>query len=180
MVTSSDRRWLQGAFNTLIGLFDRVGLRTNVRKTVGMVCHPCQAAGNLSTAVYRRRVTGMGPTYRERLKGQVACGECREMLATGSLSSHMMTQHRRAVEIRRQWSTSAAGIGPETYKMYFPAKGGPQKCLVTGCPGRVAMRTAMQVHFVHRHVLDTVVILEKGNSPHPRCAQCDMLNPGGP
>ena len=41
MVASSDTVWLQGAFNVLIGLFDRVGLRTNFGKTVGMVCHPC-------------------------------------------------------------------------------------------------------------------------------------------
>ena len=40
MVASSNPRWLQGSFNTLVGLFDRVGLRSNVRKTVGMVCHP--------------------------------------------------------------------------------------------------------------------------------------------
>ena len=40
MVASSDPRWLQGAFNTLVGLFDKVGLRTNVWKTVGMVCRP--------------------------------------------------------------------------------------------------------------------------------------------
>ena len=35
----------------------------------------------------------------------------------------------------------------------------------------------MRVHFVHRHVLYTVVILEEGNSPHPRCARCDVLVP---
>ena len=40
MVASSEPRWLQGAFNTLVGLFDRVSLRTKVRKTVGMVCRP--------------------------------------------------------------------------------------------------------------------------------------------
>ena len=38
-------------------------------------------------------------------------------------------------------------------------------------------RTATQVHFVHRHVLDTVMILEEGNFPHPWCARCDMLVP---
>ena len=38
----------------------------------------------------------MVPTYRERLKGQVDCGECGEMLAVGYLLSHLMTQHRRA------------------------------------------------------------------------------------
>ena len=35
----------------------------------------------------------------------------------------------------------------------------------------------MRVHFLHWHVLDTVVILEEGNSPHPRWAQCNMLVP---
>ena len=40
MVASSDPHWLHGAFNTLVGLFVRVGLRTNVGKTVGMVCRP--------------------------------------------------------------------------------------------------------------------------------------------
>ena len=78
MVASSDPQWLQGAFNTLFGLFDRVFLRTNVGKTVGMVCHPCQSSGNLSEAAYIRRVSGEGPTYVERLKGQVTCSACRE------------------------------------------------------------------------------------------------------
>ena len=32
----------------------------------------------------------------------------------------------------------------------------------------------MRVHFVHRHVLVTVVMLEEGKFPHPRCAKCDM------
>ena len=41
MVVLSDPAWLQGAFTALVGLFDRVGLRTNVGKTVSMVCHPC-------------------------------------------------------------------------------------------------------------------------------------------
>ena len=62
MVASSDPRWIQGVFNTLVGLFDRVGLQKNVRKTVVMVRHPCQAAGNLSEAAYGTGVTGEGPT----------------------------------------------------------------------------------------------------------------------
>ena len=35
----------------------------------------------------------------------------------------------------------------------------------------------MRVQFVHRNVLNTVVILEEGNLPHPCCALCDMLVP---
>ena len=78
MVASSDPRWLQGAFNTLVGLSDRVGLRTNFGNIVGMVCCPCQAAVNQPEAAYGRRITGEGPTYWERQKGQVLCRECRE------------------------------------------------------------------------------------------------------
>ena len=38
MVASSEPAWLQGAFNALVGLFDRVGLRKIFGKTVSMVC----------------------------------------------------------------------------------------------------------------------------------------------
>ena len=33
----------------------------------------------------------------------------------------------------------------------------------------------MRVHFLHRNFLDTVVILEEGNLPHPQCPQYNML-----
>ena len=89
----------------------------------------------------------------------------------------MMTQHGRAADIRRKWSTPAAGTGPQMYRMTLPDTGGPRECPVAGCPGRVATRTEMRVHLLHRHVLNNVVILEEGTPPHPRCARCDMLVP---
>ena len=61
--------------------------------------------------------------------------------------------------------------------MAFPEKGGPRSFLLEGFPGRAATRTAMWVHFLYWHVLDTVVILEEGNLPHKRCARCDMMPP---
>ena len=60
------------------------------------------------------------------------------------------------------------------YKMSFPAKDGRRQCPVKGCPGVSATRAAMRVHFVHRHVHDTVVILEEGNLTLPRCPRCDL------
>ena len=61
MVVSSEPAWLQGAFNTLVAIFDRVGLLTNVGKTVSMICHPCRAgARNRTEAAYSRRLTGLG------------------------------------------------------------------------------------------------------------------------
>ena len=61
MVASSVPQWFQKDFITLVGLFYRVGLRTNVGKTVGMVFRSCQAVGNSSEAVYGRRITGDDP-----------------------------------------------------------------------------------------------------------------------
>ena len=58
MVASSDLQWLQGAFITLVGLFDRVVLWTNVGNTVSMVCRPYQEAGNQLEASYGRQMAG--------------------------------------------------------------------------------------------------------------------------
>ena len=44
--------------------------------------------------------------------------------------------------------------------MLFPEKGGWRRCPVERCPGVLETRVAMLMHFVHRHVHDTVVILE--------------------
>ena len=95
MVALSDLRWLQGSFSTLVGQFYRVGLKTNVRNTVGMVFRPCQAAGTQSEAAYRRRMMGAGPSYRERHRGRIQCKECREDMSIGSLEGHMQTHHGR-------------------------------------------------------------------------------------
>ena len=66
MFVSSDPACLQGAFSALVAIFDRVGLLTNVGKTVSMACHPCRVgAGNRTEAVYSRRLTGLGETYEE-------------------------------------------------------------------------------------------------------------------
>ena len=35
-------------------------------------------------------------------------------------------------------------------------------------------RASMRVHFVHRNVHDTMVILEEGNLPLPWCPRCDL------
>ena len=68
MIASSDPQWIHGAFITLFGLFDRLGLQNNVGKTVSMVFGPCQAEGTQSEAAYGQRMTGEGPSYQERQK----------------------------------------------------------------------------------------------------------------
>ena len=61
------------------------------------------------------------------------------------------------------------GKYPRTYRMAFPTRSGPRNCLVEGCSVRASTQTPMKVYFWPWHVRDTVVILEEGNLPHPRC-----------
>ena len=63
MIASSDPGWIQGAFSALVGMFDRVGLKTKFVNTVRMVCRPFQVAGTQSEATYERQMTGAVPSY---------------------------------------------------------------------------------------------------------------------
>ena len=51
----------------------------------------------------------------------------------------------------------------------------PLRCPLDGCLGGDINRTNLRVHSVHRHVRDTIVILEEGNQPYPWCPKCDMF-----
>ena len=129
-----DPAWLQGAFKALVAIFDRVGLLTNVRKTVSMVCHPCRAgAGNRTKAAYSRRLTGLGKSYAERQREIVAYEECGEEITVGSMSSHLMTGHGKAATRRHLWPPPTDG-DPRTYKMSFLAKGGRRRRRVAAFP----------------------------------------------
>ena len=55
LVASTDPEWLQGAFETLTRMFYRVELKTNVRKTVGMICRPCWLEGTQLENSYERQ-----------------------------------------------------------------------------------------------------------------------------
>ena len=106
------------------------------------------------------------------------CLECGKEMAKGLLVAHCQTQHGIAKgRLVKEGDKAAGGDDLRTYRMAFPAKAGPRPCPAEGCSRRVSTRTEMMVHFWHRQVRDTVVILEEGNSPHPRCPLCDMMVP---
>ena len=66
VVFRTNLMWLQGAFATLTGLFNRVGLRTNAGKTVVMLRRTCRVVGTQSEEAYEHRMMGMRLTYRDR------------------------------------------------------------------------------------------------------------------
>ena len=58
VVVSAEPVWLQLAFDLLTGMFYQVGLCTNVRNTVGMVCRSFQATRVHAGEDYIQRMTG--------------------------------------------------------------------------------------------------------------------------
>ena len=62
--------------STLVGLFDRVGMKKNTGKTSGMVFRLCQAVGTQSEAAYERPMTGAGNSYQERQHVEVQLLDC--------------------------------------------------------------------------------------------------------
>ena len=75
--------WIQLAFDTLTGLFDQVGLQTNIRKIVGMVCRPCWAADVRSDEAYTRQMIGKGLSFKERHQEWVLCPESGKEMSKG-------------------------------------------------------------------------------------------------
>ena len=65
----------------------------------------------------------------------------------------------------------------QTYRLSFPKHLCRLRCPVTGCLGGASSRINLQIHFARRHVQDTIMILEEGSHPYPRCPQCDMSVP---
>ena len=53
-----DPVFLQEAFNALVALFERVGLRTNTKKTEGMTYIPDRIRTSLSREAYANRIEG--------------------------------------------------------------------------------------------------------------------------
>ena len=62
LVVSTDPVWMQRSFDTVTGLFDRVGLQTNFRKTVGIIFRPFLSTRNQSEAAYKLWMMGEGLT----------------------------------------------------------------------------------------------------------------------
>ena len=48
LVVSTNSELIEGEFDTLAGMFNRVGIQTHVRNKVGMLGRPCLVLGNQS------------------------------------------------------------------------------------------------------------------------------------
>ena len=94
-IGSRSDTWLAASLQTLVALFRRVGLESNAAKTKSMSCLPTKIRTSYSEPAYQRRATGVGATYRDRLREDVTCPDCGKVMARGSLPLHRRHQHGR-------------------------------------------------------------------------------------
>ena len=64
---------LQADLDFLAGLFYWGGLQTNLNKTVGMVCQPCNIFGRHLDMTYMRQITRVGSSFWEWQHEIVRC-----------------------------------------------------------------------------------------------------------
>ena len=62
LIDSTKPKWLQGAFNTLTGLLEKVGLWTNIGKTDRILFRLSRAIGTQLEEAYELWMTGSGLT----------------------------------------------------------------------------------------------------------------------
>ena len=89
-IASRDHVFLQNSLDTLISVFERVGLYTNVQKTKSMTFLPGKIRPRFSNELYERR---FGSGEQEEVQDQVQCDICKKMLKPASLRKHLERQH---------------------------------------------------------------------------------------
>ena len=73
MVASTNLGRNETTFGMLTGLFDRVGLQTNVLKTAEMVFQSYRGVRVRLDESYTQQMTGTGRSYNEIQRGRVSC-----------------------------------------------------------------------------------------------------------
>ena len=64
---------MQTALTTMVIIFERFGLHTNLSKTKVVICTPEFIWGKQVVEAYKRRATGEGPNFWESNRTRVSC-----------------------------------------------------------------------------------------------------------
>ena len=117
-IAGKDLIWDQTALIKMVRMFERVGLQRNLNNNKSMILTLGFIWGKQETEAYKRRVTGEGPTFRERNKTRVSCNYCGETMAASSLRQHMERAYGRVLPQVR--GVDIWGGVLEVYKVLFP------------------------------------------------------------
>ena len=170
-IASRDHVFLQNSLDTLISVFERVGLYTNVQKTKSMTFLPGKIRPRFSNELYERR---FGSGEQEEVQDQVQCDICKKMLKPASLRKHLERQHNVYTNFFEEYKDLMEEREPMHYTCQLFQEG--ICCPVEGCGygGGGVTPHSMRRHFSTRHECDFVHIPSEGPKPYPRCEKCNM------
>ena len=117
-------------------------------------------------------MTGEGKSFRNRLRQRFICPHCDKKLAVGFLAAYQQVQHGVAQGDQKYPHPTYDSM---TYRISFLRFARDISYPVGVCMGQATSRSAIQVHLMHRHMRDMVVILEEGIYPLPRFPKCDIF-----
>ena len=132
LIASRDPELLQVAVDEMVGLFERVGLRTNTSKTKVMTCVPGKIRTRHSDDVYNNSIEGL-TTATQRQARSVQCDICQKDMQARALDNHLATQHDvyRSKVINKELLVETE---PKTFKATQSASG-CFICPVPDCDG---------------------------------------------
>jgi hypothetical protein len=131
-LASRDPDFLQQALDVLVGLFARVGLETNMKKTQTIICTPGRIRTQLPKASYQRMKRGL-VTAEEWDSRKVQCRQCGTSTTASSMRRHLADQHEiyQEVVVAEELLVARAAVTyPATAKF-----GGEIDCPVPSCVG---------------------------------------------
>ena len=169
LIENNNNIKVQHDLDILIGLFEKMGLKTNEKKTKYMIFRGPAPSKRLSKEAYERHCTGNGLSYLERRKKRVECSICGKEMQMGSLQRHMLQQHGKKPE---QYLYNKKGT-EEEFRVDI-VKGNNNTCPIPGCSGSSKDKFGMYRHFCLRHPEATIFIPQDGRAE--RCKLCGMFS----
>jgi hypothetical protein len=168
-LAARDADFLQVALNSLVSLFERVGLETNVKKMQAMICTPSRISPQLSTNSYHHR-HGYGTQMRAQWDvRKVKCRQCQAIVNASSLSHHLADLHEvyQQTVVAEELLDNQAGV---SYRATTLANG-KIPCPFPGCVGELGSSWMLRRHFRDVHPMDLVIVPKE---QHPRYKRCGM------
>ena len=137
--------------------------------------HPGPIYGQKSAADYGRHMIDKGWPHFVRHQQRGVCEDFGEELVVVSINTYLHTQYGwvRVMTLPSPFTLPTQIKHP----VDFPWTATPINCPVDGFHRKDTSHTNLQLHFMQWNVEDTIIILNKGTVPHPRCGKCVMFLP---
>ena len=188
VITGSDPNLVQSMLDIYTDAFLRVGLKMNVAKTKAMIM-----TGRKFQERATRPMEHQDLSSKEYQTMKVCCDKCKTMVGRNYLKRHQETQKCiwERTKIQNETQNVMTPIGTQVNRTnndddetvtdvnicHEISVDGTNEtsCPVLNCSFHTSTSCKMRHHFRSRHVKDTIIILEEGAIPLPKCPKCGIF-----